>query len=186
MKADFGGIGRGGEWVTVNVGNDLRPASDVVADITVQAGQLGTHFAPQSLDAIRCIHTLEHLPSNEIIPTLAYWRLFLKPGGELIIVVPNAGLLAIDYADGIIPLDVLAAVMYVPGSRVGNRPEEQHRWAFDAETLRAALCKAGYRDVETAGDEVWPAFWAFDMEELAYTGQIGRYQVPNLRMRGIA
>jgi predicted SAM-dependent methyltransferase len=186
MKADFGGVGRGGPWLTVNVGNDLRPESDIVADITAKARQLGAHIDLGSLDAIRCIHTLEHLPSDQIIPTLAYWRQFLKPGGELVIVVPNAGLLAIDYADGLIPLDVLAAVMYVPGSRVGDRPEEQHRWAFDAETLRAALCKAGYKDVEPAGDEAWPAFWIFDMDELAYTGQIGRYEVPNLRFRGIA
>jgi len=185
-KADMGGIGRGGPWITVNVGNDLRPASDVVADITAKASQLTVHFEPGSLDAIRSVHTVEHIASDQIVPTLAYWRRFLKPGGQLIIVVPDMGALANDYADGLIPFDIFAAAAYVPGSRVGDRPEEQHRWGFDDKTLWRTLCEAGYKNVRLGGDEHWVASWVMDMHEVAHTGLVGVYKVANLIMVGEA
>lgn len=186
MKADFGGVGKGGAWVTVNLTNDLRPASDIVADITARANQLDDHFDWYSLDTIRCIHTLEHIASDDIQPTLHYWRRYLKPGGQLIIVVPDMGGMAVDYADGKIPFDIFAAVAYVPGSRVGDRPEEIHRWAFDDKTLWRMMCEAGYKNVKLGGDEHWPASWSFDMQELAHTGLLGNYEVPNLIMVGEA
>ena len=110
----------------------------------------------------------------------------MVPGAELLIVVPDMGKMAIDYADGVIPFEVLAAVAYVPGSRVGDRPEEIHRWAFDEKSLEWMMTQAGYGDIRCGDDTHWPANWLFDMEELRYTGLIGNYLVPNLRMIGRA
>lgn len=183
-KADLGGVGRNRPdgWVTVNVDTELRAAPDHIADITAEANELAGLFELYSLDAIRCIHVLEHIASNEIKPTLHYWRKFLKPGGELLIVVPDLGKLAIDYADGIIPFDVFCAVAYVPGSRTRDRIEEIHRWGWDSQTLERDLAEIGYKNVRHGGDEHWPATWTFDMTELAYTGKVGAYEVPNLIM----
>lgn len=184
LKVDLGGVGRNQAdgWQTVNITNDLRPESDHIADITAEANELAGLFADFSIDAIRTIHTLEHIASDEIKPTLHYWRRFLKPGGELLIVVPDLGKLAIDYADGLIPFDVFCAVAYVPGSRTGDRIEEIHRWAWDSTTLERDLAEVGYKNIRRGGDEHWPASWTFDMAELTYTGKVGQYEVPNLIM----
>src|SRR5574341_415097 len=115
MKADFGGCGRGGEWVTVNSDpGSVRESPDIVADITAHAAHLEQYFEFGSLDEIRCIHTLEHLPAWDILPTLAYWRRFLKSGGLLHIVVPDLGIMAHEFVSGQIPFEVFASVAYVP------------------------------------------------------------------------
>jgi hypothetical protein len=187
LRIDLGGVGRNGQWVTVNSDTSgYRAAPDICADITASAAQLGEYFDPASIDEIRAIHTLEHLPAWDILPTLSYWRTFLKPGGRLLIVVPNLGLMAIHYADSIIPFDVFAAVAYVPASRTKHGPAEEHRAGWDYDTLQADLCRAGYRDVKPAGDSDWPECWTLDYADCLHTGLVGRYEVPNLRIEARA
>lgn len=185
MRVDLGGIGRGGEWVTVNNdGGTVRAAPDIVADITAHAAELERHFAFGSVDEIRCIHTLEHLPAWDVLPTLAYWRKFLKPGGKLHIVVPDLGQMARDYAMSRIPFDVFASVAYVPGVRTKDKPAgEEHRWAWDVDTLTRDLEQVGYRVVDDYPD--YPASWLLDFENLEHTGLLGKYQVPNLKLTAI-
>lgn len=186
MKVDLGGIGRGGEWVTVNNdGGAVRAAPDIVADITAHAAELEKHFAFGSLDEIRCIHTLEHLPAWDILPSLAYWRKFLRVGGSLHIVVPDLGAMARDYISGKIPFEVFASVAYVPASRTKDRPAgEQHRWGFDKYTLDAALVRAGY--VQPVQWLNYPETWTLDYDDLLPTGLVGVYQVPNLRVTAVS
>lgn len=183
MKVDFGGVGQRGEWTTVNLdASGYRPAPDRVADITATARDLECLFEPQSIDAARCIHTLEHLPAWDILPTLHYWRGFLKPGAPLLIVVPDGGALVRDYFAQIIPFDVLASVLYVPGSRTRPSPLEEHRWAWDTKTLTADLLQVGYRDIQPGTDADWPLSWTLDFDEAAATGLRWNYEVPNLRL----
>lgn len=184
MKLDLGGVGQGGEWTTVNLDMQLRPAPDVVLDIRASAAELDICFQRETVDAMRCIHTLEHLPAAEILPTLKYWREFLKPGGELLIVVPDLGLLARDYVARRIPMEVLAAVAYVPGSRVKS-PLEEHRWGWDETSLFSLVREAGFREWYRAGEKYWPATWTLDFEDCADTGLVGRYEVPNLRVKAV-
>lgn len=185
LKLDLGGVGRNGDWTTVNTDvSGYRPSPDVVADITASADELGQHFRPGKADAIRCIHTLEHISAWDIMPTLRFWRSFLKPGGYLLIVVPDIGQMAVDYADGEIPFDVLAAVAYVSGFRTVQGPQEEHRWAWSDDTLIRDLASAGYVNARLAEDDHWPATWTLDFPDLVHTGCVGKYQVPNLRVIG--
>jgi hypothetical protein len=189
LKIDLGGVGQNGLWITVNRDTSgLRLVADICADITASADQLGEYFDPQSVDEMRCVHTLEHLPFMEIVPSLKYWRTFLKPAGKLLIVVPDMGAIATQYADGAIPFDVMAALAYgdTPGYQRSQNPGELHRWGFDADTLKRDLETAGYLDVQLAGDEHWPATWLFDYPAYAYTGLVGRWSVPNLRLLAVA
>ena len=183
LKLDLGGVGRGGEWMTVNLDTELRGAPDCVADISAEADQLHGLFGTQTVDAIRSIHTLEHLPPDEIMPTLSYWREMLKPGGTLLIVVPDMASLARDYVGGVIPFEIFAAVTYAD---TGRAPElERHRWGWDAKTLAADLAASGYTNVRVGGDEDWrPSHWYFDYPKYAYTKLLNVYQVANLRMVG--
>lgn len=184
-KVDLGGIGRGGEWLTVNSDTSVRSAPDHVADITAQADQLSAIFAPESIDIIRCVHTLEHLPQWDILPTLKYWREFLKPDGQLWIVVPDLGTMIFEYMAGLIPFSVFISVAYVPPSRTINRPiTEIHRWGWDAFTLTQDLENVGYKDIDGFNvDDVWVPTWTLDFEDLRHTGLVGKYQVPNLRVK---
>lgn len=182
LKVDLGGVGRNRDWITVNCDNSLRAAPDHLADITAATRELDALFGYQSIDKIRCIHTLEHLDAEQILPTLEYWRSLLKPGGELLIVVPSLGALALDYVDGKIPFDVFAAVAYVPPSRINGHEAERHRWGWDAATLRQDLERAGYNNVRPAGDEHWPRTWTLDFADLLHTGLVGNFEVQNLRM----
>jgi predicted SAM-dependent methyltransferase len=186
LRVDFGGIARGREWLTVNVDAEVRAAPDIQADVTAKANQLGAYFADASIDIARSIHTIEHFESDQIIPTLHYIRKFLKPGAEMIIVVPSMGEIAADYVNGKIPFEVFAAVSYVPGSRVQGRMHELHKWAFDEKLLRWTMQEAGYKNIRLGGDEHWPATWTLDFGELAYTGLVGHYEVKNLIMVGEA
>lgn len=187
LKVDLGGVGQNTGWLTVNTDvSGYRPLPDICADISARANQLGDYFSPGEVDELRCVHVLEHLPSWDIAPTLKMWRSLLKSGGSLLIVVPDMGKLAIDYADGVIPFDVLAAVAYVSGFRTVQGSQEEHRWGWSVDTLARDLQVAGFGNVREAGDEQWPADWLFDFPDMAHTGCVGKYNVPNLRVIGVA
>lgn len=184
-KLDLGGVGSGGEWTTVNTDTSgYRAAPDIVANITASAMELEAHIEAASVDAVRCIHTLEHLPQWDIIPTLAYWRTFLKPGGDLFIVVPDMAQILEDYCNAVIPFDVVIALAYVSGFRTVQGPQEEHRWGFGLQMLTDYLRRAGYREVMEWVE--YPAFWLFDFPDMAHTNCVGRYNVPNLRLRAKA
>lgn len=188
IKVDLGGIGSGGAWLTVNADSSgYRATPDITADITARIHDLEQYFEARSVSAMRCIHTLEHLNRDDIAGTLFYWRCFLKPGGSLLIVVPDMGAIATQYADGIIPFDVVAALAYgdTPSYQSTKNPGELHRWGYDEETLRRDLTVAGYVDIQLADDDYWPATWLFDYPAYAYTGLVGKWSVPNLRMIGV-
>lgn len=182
MKLDLGGVGHKDGWITVNIdASGYRAAPDIVADISNAAHELDAHFEKNSVDAIRCIHTLEHLDQWDIQPTLQYWRTFLKLGGEIYIVVPDMEGIIEDYSDGRIPMDVVAALTYVSGFRTKQGVKETHKWAWDYKSLANDLCKAGYYSPNRAND--YPSTWLFDYPDMAYTACVGFYRVPNLIMR---
>lgn len=136
-------------------------------------------FAAGTVDAFRCLHTLEHLWAREIAPTLRHWLDTLKPGGALYLAVPDLGKLAQDYASGVIPFEVFASVAYVPGSRESN-VWEKHRWGWDTRTLYLTLDAVGFEQIKP-----WDGYqptWTLDFPETASTGLVGSYQVPNLCM----
>lgn len=189
LRVDLGGVGQNGQWVTVNTDTSgLRLVADICADITASADQLGEYFDPQSVDEMRCCHTLEHIDCLEVLPTLKYWRSFLKPGGSLLIVVPDIGVIATEYVDGEIPFEVLAAVAHgdTPGYQRSRNVAETHKWSWDLMSLKRDLEAAGYVNVQMAGDEHWPSHWLFDYPSYSYTGLVGKWQVANLRLLAVA
>ena len=187
LKVDLGGVGRGGEWITVNWDpGTVRDAADVQADISARASQLEKHFTRQSIDEIQCIHTLEHLAYMDWPGTLRYWREFLKPGGKLLIAVPDMGQLIDDFKDGRIDFNVFASVAWHPTFRENKGPGEMHRWGWTAKTLAEDLSAAGYVGVRPGTDREYKPSWLYDYEEFKFTGAYFRYWCPNLRMVGYA
>lgn len=46
-------------------------------------------FEDNSVDEIYSSHALEHIPQKMVIPTLSEWKRVLKPGGTIILRVPD-------------------------------------------------------------------------------------------------
>lgn len=57
------------------------------ADVRATMWQLP--FADDSAEVIHCSHALEHIPQKMVVPTLREWRRVIKPGGVIIIRVPD-------------------------------------------------------------------------------------------------
>lgn len=147
FRVDFGGTGKGGDWLTVNIDNGAaHNAPDILCDITAQANQLPRHFAPGSISAAACIGTLEHLIPYDLLPTLELWRSLMQPNAPLLIVVPDTPRILADYMAGLFDMETLAGIIYGPADWQQKAPGEAHHWCFDADSLAKLLCDAGYRD----------------------------------------
>lgn len=119
------------------------PGVDVVADISQTLP-----FADGEADLIYAVHVLEHLPSADIPRTLADWRRVLRPGGVLMVAVPD--------------LETIARIIlerrpdwFTPphgpwiGAIYGGQKDEYdfHKTGFTALSLAALLTEAGFGEV---------------------------------------
>lgn len=153
-----------GLWQEVRLDIDPAVAPDIVASIT----DMGV-LRPGVFDAVWSSHNLEHLYPHEVPLALAEFRRVLKPGGFLLLTVPDlqqvAALVAEDRlteaaylssAGPIAPLDML----YGLGSALAQGNGFMgHRGGFTATSLRAALEAAGFPQVQVARDGHF-ALWA--------------------------
>jgi SAM-dependent methyltransferase len=156
---------RGPDWreVRLDIDPDVRP--DVVANIV--------HMAPvpsDSVDAVWSSHNLEHVYPHEVPVVLQGFLRALRPGGQLLITMPDlqaaASLIArgkledtayVSLAGPITPLDVLYG--YRPSLQQGNE-YMAHRTGFTAKTLRAKLEAVGFVDVKIERQPRECALWA--------------------------
>lgn len=123
----------------VNV--DMRPLPTV--DVVAALDHLP--FEPGSLAAITSAHVLEHFTVEALRRTLLpYWRDLLRPGGELVAVVPDGAAMAAALAEGRCSFEDYAAVV------MGGQEYEGdfHLSVFSAESLAALLTGCGFVDVE--------------------------------------
>lgn len=137
------------EWMEgvetrLDIDPDARP--HVVASMT-DMGEIGP------FDMVYSSHAIEHLAAHEVVLALQEMRRVLVPGGRVVVIVPNL--------DGVRPtLDVLyesdagpiTGFDMIYGARwlVAANSYMAHKSGFVAETLKAVLCDAGFRDVDAA------------------------------------
>jgi predicted SAM-dependent methyltransferase len=134
---------------------DMFPGGDLTLDL-----RRGLPFESNSCDKIFSEHFFEHVDYPE--PVLSLFRdclRILKPGGELRISVPDTEWPLNDYADGG-KSGYLRACEENPwwhpaycSTRLEHinyhfRQDGEHRFAYDAETLKKALESAGFDDVQ--------------------------------------
>lgn len=95
------------------------------------------HWPDASVDEIRASHCLEHFARGQIGDVLRDWVRALKPGGRLLVAVPDFEKIAQNYLDGV-PQPTEAFVM-------GGQTDalDYHKALFDSRTLRKALSDAG-------------------------------------------
>lgn len=147
VKVDFGGTGRGGEWLTVNVDGQgiAHPAPDIVADVTAPE-ELVRYFSDQTIDEARCIATFEHLPAHLLDMTLRLWWHLLKPGARLVIMVPDIQRIVVEWQGGAYSTKTAMNMIFSPPEWTQKLPGEVHRYGFDGELLVGMLTEAGYRE----------------------------------------
>lgn len=108
--------------------------------------------ADNDADVIRASHCLEHFPHREVPKVLADWVRALKPGGELLIAVPNFEKAARDYLDGV----AQPTEGYVMGGQIDG--DDFHKAIFDEAHLRGLMAQAGLILVEP---------WISDIQDCA-------------------
>lgn len=141
-----------GEWSEIRVDIDSTVHPDVVASIITMPT-----IPDASCDGIFSSHNLEHLEGHEVRLALSeFWRV-LKPGGKLLILVPDMQTVATWVAEDRIEETAYVSpagpirphdMIYGLGSALaqGNR-FMAHRCGFTASTLREKLVSAGFSEV---------------------------------------
>lgn len=182
MKYDLGGVGRGGEWRTVNL---LPGAADVVADFM----EIDHAIADSSAEAFRMSHTLEHIPLCSLHDFLRVVLRKLVPSGVLEVAQTDAREVLGMYAEGVISFHALRDVIFASRSRRSEciartgRDLQQHQYMWGEQDLADEMRFVGFASVQAYD----AGCWHFDIEPTmpfetneAFFG----VEIPNLGVRG--
>lgn len=138
---------------------DINPAvkPDIIADTTDLSA-----VETASMDAVFSSHNLEHLYLHDTVAALNEMHRVIRPGGFLLITLPDLQQVAQRVADGklteviyqspagpITPLDILYG--HQRSVAEGNT-FMAHKSGFDKHSLSEALLKAGFEEVRVNAD----------------------------------
>ncbi len=123
-------------WVNV----DNRGEPDLNADIT------DLPYLENSVEEIMAIHVFEHLYPWKVEEILKGWRKILKPGGKLILEMPDLKKVLKHFQDPKAHPSLTMLALY--GGEATDRIEELHKWCWDMEQIEPMLKQAGFTKVE--------------------------------------
>lgn len=131
------------EWKILDI--ELRPEVDFVTD----AADLG-QFADNSVDCIYASHVLEHFYygiNNELLTVLREWYRVLKPGGQIMISVPDLRTLCWLYLQPDLSVDNRYHIMRMMFGGQTNI-YDVHKVGLDAEVLGIFLRDVGFEQYQ--------------------------------------
>lgn len=120
-----------------------------------------------SIDTICLHHVIEHYGCNEAAELVTASHRSLKPGGSLLVFVPDMRVLAQKWLVG--QLDTETYMITVWGAFMGAE-EDRHKFGFDAESLRKFLQCAPWSKIvpfdwrKIEGADIARADWILGME----------------------
>lgn len=150
-------------WINVDCQAKWKP--DVVAD----GASLRAHFAENTADIIVLHHVLEHFGCGEANGMLNECHRTLKPGGSLIVTVPDMVNLAKAWGTGQISTQLYMTNVY--GAYQGDEAD-RHKWGYHTANLHDTLSLAGFADVRKfdfrpiRGADIAQDWWILGMEAI--------------------
>lgn len=156
---------RGPDWreVRLDIDPDVRP--DVVASIVDMAP-----VRSDSVDAVWSSHNLEHVYSHEVAVVLQGFFRVLRPGGQVLVTMPDLQAVASLIARGkledtayVSPAGPIAPLDIVYGHRASVQRGNEfmaHRTGFTAKTLREKFQAVGFVDAQVERKQKEFALWA--------------------------
>lgn len=153
------------EWHELRFDIDTGVKPDIVGSMVDMVG-----VPDEAVDAVWSSHNLEHVYAHEAIQALAEFHRVLRPGGEVLITMPDLQRVAELIANGkledpfyhgpagpLTPLDVL----YGKGDWIAaGRTFMAHRTGYTSKTLGRKLRNAGFRDVVVERNTAEIVLWA--------------------------
>jgi predicted SAM-dependent methyltransferase len=138
MRLNIGGLQRADGWEIFNA--QKGPHVDHVGDCRDL-----NRFKAGKYDMVYASHVLEHVPIKDAVNTVKGWARVLKPGGEMLIAVPDMERLCRIYLDNIATKDRLK----ISRGIIGGHDDEYdiHMAAYDYMLLVNVLRMAGIENV---------------------------------------
>jgi predicted SAM-dependent methyltransferase len=147
IKLHIGGKQTHQDWKILDI--EARPEVDYLGNATDLS-----QFADDSIAAIYASHVLEHFYhgiDNELINTLKEWHRVLKPGGDLLISVPDLQKLCWMYLHPELTLVDRVKIMKIMFGGQTNI-YDVHKVGFDFEILAVCLEEAGFQIYERVSE----------------------------------
>ena len=143
-------------WVNVDIQEKYKP--DFVADWRSMP-----MFTDGSADVIVAHHTIEHVGCGEARPFFKEAYRILKPGGSLIITVPDVERLVSRWEAG--GIDDYTLMVNLMGAYMGDEAD-RHKWHYTFGGLKAELMIAVAEIQTVSGVGEWGAVKRFDWRKL--------------------
>lgn len=152
LKFNLGGIGKGGEYKTVNLAE--------VCDIEANIMDLDSFCADNSVDEFYLSHTLEHIPVTEYKKFLLHMKRKLKNGGTIKIIQTDTGRLIKLWVDGKISFRAMRAPIFTPASRCESNILQQHQSMWSQEELIK-----DFKAIGMEADGFDAGHWQYDIDD---------------------
>ncbi|MEO1145821.1 MAG: methyltransferase domain-containing protein [Cyanobacteria bacterium J06638_22] len=147
LRLHIGGKETHPDWKIMDI--EERPEVDFIGD----AADL-SQFADESVDAIYASHVLEHFYhslNDELMRTLTEWHRVLKPGGQLLISVPDLRTLCWLFLNpNLMPMDKHYLMRVMFGGQTNQY--DVHKVGFDIDILALYLNEVGFSDMEQVSE----------------------------------
>lgn len=147
------------DWREVRLDIDPSVKPDLIGSITDMSVVLN-----ESVDAVFSSHNLEHLYAHEVPVALSEFYRVLKPGGFVLITLPDIQAVAAHVAQGNLeetlfvsavgPITALDILYGLRTAITAGNHFMAHRTAFTAKTLRQKLEQAGLDQIEVHKDKL--------------------------------
>jgi SAM-dependent methyltransferase len=152
------------EVMWINIDSQERWKPTIVAD----GAHLSGRFPDESVHYFVLHHVLEHFGCGEGAGLVKEAYRVLRPGGSLLVFVPDLRALAKRWLEGGLTTQIYVTNLY--GAYMGSE-DDRHKWGFDAESLGLFLhgccdwSMLRYQPpVIPAGADIAHDFWILEME----------------------